>query len=205
MAFKKPKFLVWLDAETTGLSFRDDDMLELGAIITTMELQELSTFERVVQITPGGVQRLKENEYVLKMHQTSGLLDDIRAGKGLPLAQVEEEFTSWLGNGSVQPGEYLMAGSGILHFDRRLLEEKMPTVDEWFAYYALDMGVNRRVLDILLERNDAVPKLEKSYKEGAKAHRALADARAHLDEARLIKQWLSDTLESAWKYDDLQK
>jgi oligoribonuclease (3'-5' exoribonuclease) len=59
----------------------------------------------------------------------------------------------------------------------------MPRLTKWFRYYSIDVGVLRRSLE-LIGRTDAL------LSKQDKAHRALADARYHLEEMRHIKSVL---------------
>ena len=71
---------------------------------------------------------------------------------------------------------FMLAGSGVGHFDRRFLAAHTPTIERAFWYPVLDVGVMRRMLQYA-GREDLVPPLP----ESGKAHRALADARFALE------------------------
>lgn len=189
----KPDKLAWLDLETTGLSYTEDQILEIGVIITDFDFNEMARFESVIQLTQAGKKRLQEGDgYVLNMHRENGLLQEAIHGpdRDPDLATAEKALVEFLSyQGTAKPGEYVMAGSGIAHFDHQMVQTQMSEAAKWFAYYVADVGIFRRMATYMLG-TDNVPKYDASFNDGAKAHRALADAEAHLNEARTFKDWL---------------
>lgn len=172
------KFLLWMDLETAGTDERKDPILEVAAILTDLDLTVLAAYETPVwpeqwdreEAVPAGI-----DPYVLRMHAESGLWDAC-ASDGISLHHAESELILRLSM-SGDRGDFVLAGSGVSHFDRRFIDYQMPRLSKWLRYYSIDVGVLRRTLQVI-SRDDLVP-------IGAvKPHRAMADVRLHLDELR---------------------
>jgi oligoribonuclease len=179
-----PTWLVWLDLETTGSNEDEDCILELGFLVTDEELKVKSEHAYTAYTTHEEVEawRATVDPVVRDMHERNGLWDAIEEPDALPLALLETEAISVfqsLGNRH----DFILCGSGVSHFDRRFLKEHLPRFERWFRYYSIDVGVLRRSLE-LIGRTDAL------LAKQEKAHRALDDARYHLEEMRHIKSVL---------------
>jgi oligoribonuclease (3'-5' exoribonuclease) len=117
---------------------------------------------------------------VQKMHDVNGLWAELSEGE--PLNWVEDDAIAFLQQFGGKH-DFILCGSGVSHFDRRFLKSWMPRFEKWFRYYAIDVGVLRRSLELIGRSDALLPKQDK-------AHRALADARYHLEEMRHIKKVL---------------
>jgi oligoribonuclease len=118
------------------------------------------------------------NPFVREMHMSNGLLDDIEK-YGEPITDVEEYLTLALSHEG-EPGDFILAGSGVSHFDRRFIEAQMPQLAKWLRYYNIDVGVLRRTLELCGRDDLLLPKQDKT-------HRALDDALLHLEELRFVR------------------
>jgi oligoribonuclease (3'-5' exoribonuclease) len=189
---KYPQKLAWLDIETSSLpkgnSFADVHVLEIAVIITDMALNPEAGCEIVVKMTPEAAAALKANPVVLKMHQENGLIKDSLEST-VNLEAAESEIVQMLKDTGMDPGEFMIAGSGVATFDLQLIKEKMPRFAQWLVYFPFDIGVVRRVIKTLNGNEDLVPIVKESFQEGMKAHRALADTKAHLKEAAQYQKY----------------
>jgi len=182
------EFLLWTDLETSGTDENRDKILEIACIVTSTGLEELGAYEAV--IWPDGWEdaagsppaSLDIDPYVMKMHTDSHLWEDC-AQSGVSVRAAEAELIRWLGLVGKRH-EFVLAGSGVSHFDRRFLAAQMPDLTGWLRYYSIDVGVLRRTLG-LIGRDDLVRPAPD------KPHRAMADVRIHLDELRQMKQALA--------------
>jgi len=178
--------LVWLDLETTGTDAQADPILEIAAVLTGgPEFAEALVYERTV-LPHGGITEgliAAVSPVVAQMHSVSGLWQDVRDW-GTSRQEAEAGLIDQLrsfGN----PGDFVLAGSGVAHFDRRFLDAQMPELAGWFRYYVIDVGVLRRSL-LAIGRGDLVPP-----DTGIKIHRALADVRQHIAEMRHYRDVLA--------------
>lgn len=178
---RDPRYYVWLDLETSGLDPRVHEILELGAVITTPDLFELSRFHRVIQPESVAWQQHMD-EYVTEMHTGSGLLDEL-LDSPLTTRDVDRFFAEMFG-AMGEPGDFVLAGSGVSHFDRRFLDSQMPELAAFFAYYTIDVGILRRTMRDIVGRSDLL------LPEVPKPHRAMEDALLHLEEMRFLKKAL---------------
>lgn len=194
-------YILWLDLECTGSKTETDSILEVGAIITDRNLDELDAKQIVLPITS----KMEEDlpDVVRKMHTDNGLLEDSR-GKVLAsgesmfilpeqmlydeaVKEADKELAAWVRsfNGS---HHMPIAGSGISHYDRTFIKRQLPKFNERLTYFNLDIGVVRRFMEmagIQLTSNAAGGTMHKT-------HRALDDARVHRDEARRWIIWARD-------------
>lgn len=185
--------LAWLDIETTSLPNGNDwsgvSVLEFAIVVTDFALNKEAGYEAVIKLDQKAADELRGNEYVLNMHRENGLLQRAAKEATLTLAEVEQEIVAVLRETGLEPGEFMIAGSGVAAFDHPLIKDLMPELAKWFAYYPFDVGVLRRTLRILNHNQDLVPPVKASYGE-SKAHRALADVLAHIQEAELYWTFL---------------
>ena len=83
------KYLFWIDLETTGLHEASDLILEIGALVTTSDLEVLDTLNLVVNRSEEDLARMSDR--VREMHESSGLIEDVRRS-----TIKQEEAQKWL-------------------------------------------------------------------------------------------------------------
>lgn len=183
-----PKFALWLDLETAGTDPHNDPILEIGAIVTRIDapFAELATFSCVTRRPSDEGQDVSPywgpadlDPVVRKMHTTNGLLAEIEAGGGVDLGEAETALIGVLRQIGHRH-DFVLAGSGVGHFDRRFLDVQTPQLASWLRYYCLDVGVVRR----FLVASGATGALTGLPGQDTKPHRAAADIALHLAEAR---------------------
>lgn len=175
-----PKFLAWIDLETTGLDERRDHILEVALVLTRWEptLEEVASLSLVVKPDAKDWED-RMDETVRKMHDRSRLLREVPYGVSIHEAKwaIEDLFHK---NGA--PGDYMLAGSGV-HFDRRFIAEDMRVLIPWLAYPIFDVGVVRRFVRL--------SGAEVETDLGRVKHRAMADVVRHIAEAREYLAWMA--------------
>jgi oligoribonuclease len=124
------------------------------------------------------------DDFVRNMHTESGLLRELDAGKGVPYRTVEKEVCTILAMVG-EPGDFLIAGSGVAQFDQPWLRSHMASIDQFFQYAPYDIGMIRRFVKYTLGRPDLVPveNLE---------HRSMADLNDFITQARAFKAIFGD-------------
>jgi oligoribonuclease len=178
---ERPTWLVWLDLETTGSHEDTDPILEIGLIVTDESLKIAMSLSRVIAGDPEEL-RERAEPVVREMHDKNGLWKELDGERAIPLHVVEPDLISEFQNMG-EKHDFVLCGSGVSHFDRRFLKSWMPRFERWFRYYSIDVGVLRRSLELIGRTDALLPKQDK-------AHRALDDARYHLEEMRHIKSVL---------------
>lgn len=170
--------ILWMDLETTGSDEANDCIIEVGAIVTTYDLQERSCFTEIVKPFPLGLGRLLQNDVVREMHTTNGLLEDVlRASDAQRPHLTEQRLLSWLDGLGLSHGGLVLGGSGVGHFDRRFIRKFWPTLNGRLRYWVVDVGVLRRTYEMWVGPDP--------FRHNAgKTHRAIDDIRCHVEEAR---------------------
>ena len=176
----QPDHLLWLDLETTGSDESKDCIIEVGAILTTEDLEPLAELDWVISPTDEALGRLLRNDVVRAMHEANGLLKFVLDGVGMKPHDAAKDLLRWLEDNGAKQGRVALAGSGVAHFDRRFLDRYMPQVTNYLRYWVIDVGVIRRAHGMWVGS-------EVSTANDAKTHRALDDARCHLAEARAFR------------------
>lgn len=176
--------IVWVDLETTGDSFALDDIIEAGVIITDAQLNVLAEHSVLVKPRPHALRRVYAEPVVLEMHTASGLLADLNTAMADPSwsatpQRVGRDLIRFAEAHGCERGQAVMGGSGINHFDRPFIAEKMPELHHFLhPRNGPDIGVLRRAYRMFTGG------LDLSEANDHKTHRAIDDIRCHLDEAR---------------------
>lgn len=182
-----PRFLLWVDLEATGLDFDQDDIIEIGAILTTPELVELDRFHAVIRPSDAALARLLVSESARSFHEANGLLKDCTDGDNpsvyRDLTGVEDALLRFLDSHDVPSSirATSVCGSGVGHFDIPFLTRRMPRLMRRCRYFAaVDVGVLRRSYQMWTGERLS------TANEG-KNHRATTDIACHLEEARAFR------------------
>jgi oligoribonuclease len=128
--------LVWIDCEMTGLDLAVDELVEVAVVITDYDLKPVDDGFTVV-IKPDQTALDNMSDFVRSMHEVSGLLDEIPAGKSLAEAEYEvlEYILRFVPDANVAP----LAGNTI-GTDRMFLAKFMPRVDGHLHYRSVDVS-----------------------------------------------------------------
>jgi oligoribonuclease len=177
----KDLLYVFTDLETTGSDETTENILEVGIVITDANLEEIDAQSWV--LFDDGDKLSTAADVVQEMHQANGLAALLPFGQ--PQIEVEAEWISELRRFG-KKHDFVLAGSGVSHFDRRFIAHHMPRLLKWFRYYNIDVGVLRRSMRLIGREDLLMP-----FSQERKPHRALEDARLHLEEIRFIKKALS--------------
>jgi len=127
--------IVWIDIETTGLDFKKEAVLEIAVVITNNDLEMIDSYCNIVKTPKRKLRRM--NDYVRCMHTDSELLADLKYFGGTPIADVEKEILEVLDRNGLTKN-LLLAGASV-HFDRRMLETRMPKLMARFTHQNLDV------------------------------------------------------------------
>lgn len=178
---------VWCDLETTGLKVLDShQVIEAAFLVTDNQLNPVEGLSLNIPILPVSKDRIWSlmDEKVLKMHEESGLLDEILA-RGLSWGAAEEEMLNFVARctGHFDVFRTPLCGSSI-HFDRQFLSGLYPDVEQSFHYRNIDVST----LKELAYRWAPVPPAETP--EEQKAHRAMPDILASIETLKQMRKLL---------------
>lgn len=180
---------VFLDLETTGLDPDREQILEIGIIVVSLELEEIGAWSRVVPVH-GEPEDLIESEFVREMHTKNGLLRDVRnedlvrrlGGFSLPgmISTIQHDALDFLRLHDFVHGTATLTGY-CPHFDRSFLKVHAPALERFFTYRMIDVSTLRG-----LTRRWTRPEIDaiRKAKVGETAHRVLEDCREALAELR---------------------
>lgn len=175
-----PDYIAWLDTETTGLDEATGHLLEVAILITDNDLNEVAEpFNMIVQPAEGWKEDL--NEFTTKMHTDNGLITDIDAGTGEPLAVVEAAAVEYIERLCGTQDKPMMGGNSIT-FDRTWLKTHMPKLLAAFHYRSIDATTLDQFTTRCTTVNGADPE---QYLESD--HRAVADLRRSVHIAKLVR------------------
>ncbi len=170
--------LVWIDCEMTGLDLSVDELVEIAVVVTDFELKVLDPGFQIV-ITPSDTALAHMNDFVTKMHRTSGLIEEIP--NGVPLAEAEEQTLAYIQRFAAVPGKAPLAGNTI-GTDRMFLAKYMPKVDHWLHYRNVDVSSIKELSRRWFPRVF----FHAPTKDGG--HRALADILESIRELRYYRE-----------------
>ncbi len=169
--------LVWIDCEMTGLDLEVDELVEIAIIVTDFELTVLDPGFQIV-IKPDASALASMNDFVTKMHESSGLLDEI--ADGVSLAEAEFEALEYIQRFAPE-GKAPLAGNTI-GTDRMFLAKYMPRVDRWLHYRSVDVSSIKE----LSRRWYPRAYFNAPTKDGG--HRALADIQESIRELAYYRE-----------------
>jgi oligoribonuclease len=170
--------IVWIDCEMTGLSLEHDALIEVAALVTDFELNQLGDGVDVV-IKPPSEALAQMDDFVLEMHTASGLLDELDAGTTMEdaLAQVLAYVREWV----LEPRKAPLGGNTVAT-DRGFLARDMPELEAYLHYRIIDVSSVKE-----LSRR-WYPRAYFNAPKKSGGHRALADIRESIAELRYYRE-----------------
>ena len=158
--------IVWIDLEMTGLDIHEHTIVEVAALITDADLNVLG--EGVDVVVHASEEELgRMNEFVTNMHESSGLLAEIRES-AVSLKEAEDAVLELIAKHCDSEHPAPLAGNSI-GTDRGFIREYMPRLDEALHYRMIDVSTVKE-----LARRWA-PRVYYHQPEKDMSHRALAD------------------------------
>lgn len=181
---------LWVDLETTGLGYdpalpqehADDVILEVAAIITGSELEEVSSFGPH-SIAASGEQLGLMGAFVREMHTRTGLLERVMSSAACPIAQVDGAMSAWMGRHGLTE-RVILAGSSV-KLDFEFIRRHMPLVFTRLGYRVIDVSSFKEAL------RDWLPGVVADVERvKASSHEAMNDIRWSVRELRHYRQEL---------------
>lgn len=165
--------IIWIDAEFSGTSPQSDELLEIAAIITDLNGEQLgSHFETLFEVANLSRVISRSSDLVKAMHDKSGLWFDLWTAETENFQTTQTNFLSWIDQ-NVDPETTLYFGGNSITRDRNFVEINLPKVYERISHQSVDVTS----LAITLKATVSARGFSKDYK-----HRALADVRESIGE-----------------------
>jgi oligoribonuclease len=170
--------IIWIDCEMTGLSLTADALIEVAALVTDFELNQLGDGIDLV-IKPPAEALEQMDDFVRDMHTSSGLLEQLASG--ITMAEAEEQVLAhvrqWAPDAAKAP-----LGGNTVGTDRGFLARDMPELESHLHY---------RIIDVSSIKELALRWFPRAYFNSPKkagGHRALADIRESIAELRYYRE-----------------
>jgi oligoribonuclease len=170
--------IVWIDCEMTGLSLEPDALIEVAALVTDFELNQLGDGVDLV-IAPPAEALEQMDDFVRGMHTTSGLLDDLE--KGVTLEDAQAQVLAYVREWVPEPRKAPLGGNTV-GTDRNFLARDMPELESHLHYRIIDVSSIKE----LARRWYPRAYFNAPAKSGG--HRALADIRESIAELRYYRE-----------------
>ena len=170
--------IVWIDCEMTGLSLDHDALIEVAALVTDFELNQLGDGVDLV-VKPPAEALEQMDEFVRTMHTTSGLLEELDGGTTMQDAQAQ--VLSYVREWVPEPRKAPLGGNTVAT-DRGFLARDMPELESWLHYRIVDVSSIKE-----LSRR-WYPRAYFAAPAKTGGHRALADIRESIAELRYYRE-----------------
>lgn len=162
----------------TGLDLSIDELVEIAVVITDFELQPVDPGFQIV-IRPSAASLENMNDFVTKMHEKSGLIEEIPLG--VTLEEAEAQTLAYIRRFVPVERKAPLAGNTI-GTDRMFLAKYMPKIDQWLHYRNVDVSSIKE----LSRRWYPRVFFQAPSKDGG--HRALADILESIRELRYYRE-----------------
>lgn len=180
MSKKISKFdkILWIDLEMSGLDPCDDMILEVAAIITDWDFNEIASYKGIVHHNPWLLKyRMFKNRKFWNDNQSTKDSLIRQNSDGSRSRIIENELIDFIKKHIGLDGPVLLAGNSI-HMDRRFIACNWAELDSKLHYRMLDVSAWKVVFENKFSRLFAKPD----------EHRALDDIRGSIME---LKYYLS--------------
>lgn len=171
------KKILWVDLEMTGLNPKKDRILEVAAIITDWDFNEIATFESAVKVSPKIIKERMVGDFWDKFSDVKNSLIEQNKQSSSSSKEVEQELISFLNEyfkEDISNNEKIILAGNSIHQDRRFIRSEWKNLDELLHYRMLDVSSWKIVMNEKYHRVFAKPE----------EHRALDDIRGSIMELK---------------------
>ena len=170
--------IVWIDCEMTGLDLENDALIEVAALVTDFELNQLGDgVDVVIKPEPTALQQM--GDFVRDMHTKSGLLAEL--DEGVSMEEAQALVLEYVMQHAPEAGKAPLGGNTV-STDRGFLERDMPQLAGHLHYRTIDVSSIKE----LSRRWYPRAYFNAPAKHGG--HRALADIRESIAELRYYRE-----------------
>ena len=173
-----PGRIVWIDCEMTGLDLERDALIEVAALVTDFDLNQLGDGVDVI-VKPPAPALEQMGDFVREMHTTSGLLAELDGG--LSMQEAQERVLEYVRQYAPEEGKWPLGGNTVAT-DRGFLARDMPQLEAHLHYRIIDVSSIKE----LSRRWYPRAYFNAPAKHGG--HRALADIRESIAELRYYRE-----------------
>lgn len=172
---KVSKKLLWIDLEMTGLDPVKDRILEVAAIITDWDFNEISSYESSVKVSPELVKKrmLVSKDFwdAFPKIKKQLLKQNKEATAGAKI--VEDELLAFI-SADFDPDDKIILSGNSIHQDRKFIEREWSRLNERLHYRMLDVSAWKVVFEGKYKTSFTKPE----------AHRAISDIRGSIEELK---------------------
>jgi oligoribonuclease len=170
--------IIWIDCEMTGLSLNTDALIEVAALVTDYELNQLGDgIDLVIKPPPEALEQM--DDFVRDMHTSSGLLDELATG--IMMADAEAQVLAYVREWAPEASKAQLGGNTV-GTDRGFLARDMPELESHLHYRIIDVS---SIKELALRW---FPRAFFASPKKAGGHRALADIRESIAELRYYRE-----------------
>ena len=170
--------IVWIDCEMTGLDLENDALIEVAALVTDFELNQLGDgVDVVIKPEPTALEQM--GDFVRDMHTKSGLLAEL--DEGVSMEEAQALVLEYVMQHAPEAGKAPLGGNTV-STDRGFLERDMPQLAGHLHYRTIDVSSIKE----LSRRWYPRAYFNAPAKHGG--HRALADIRESIAELRYYRE-----------------
>lgn len=172
----KPTKLLWMDLEMTGLDPVEDRILEVAAIVTDWDFNEIAHYTAVKKVGPSLVKERMVGEFWAKFPDVRDALiaQNLEGKNG---RTVENELLAFLDEHFTADERVILAGNSI-HQDRKFIDNEWTRLSKRLHYRMLDVSAWKVVFEHKYKKKFSKPE----------AHRALEDIRGSIQELQYYLQ-----------------
>ncbi|MEO6109472.1 MAG: oligoribonuclease [Candidatus Saccharimonadales bacterium] len=169
----RQKHLLWVDLEMTSLDPIKDRIMEVAAIVTDWDFNEIATYEGVVKVSSRLADRQMNTPFWDTFPEVRSALKKQNVEKGKPSRTIENELLAFIDVHFEKDIPVILAGNSI-HMDRRFIINEWKKFDARLHYRMLDVSAWKVVFDGKYGKKFAKPE----------EHRALDDIRGSIMELK---------------------
>ena len=170
---KKGKIL-WIDLEMTGLDSQKDHILEVAAIITDWDFNEIALYHKAVFCDEKVLKtRMEANGDFWRLNPNAEKALNDQNKTASPSSIVEQELIDLVKQNFNDDDQIILGGNSI-HMDRRFISAWWPKLDDILYYRMLDVSAWKLVFENKYNISFFKPEV----------HRALDDIRGSIDELK---------------------
>lgn len=171
---EKTATLLWVDLEMTGLDPVEDRILEVAAIATDWDFNEIATYEGVVRQPVDLIEKrmdVAKDFWEANPEVREALLEQNKRGKVSEL--IEDALLKFIDEHFDPDKKVILAGNSI-HQDRKFIDRWWPQLSKKLHYRMLDVSAWKVVFEGKHGKKFTKPE----------AHRALADINGSIEELK---------------------